>query len=100
MPGPVSATLTFMALGVESDRCRRSFGKFEGCVEPDRAARRGELARVVQEIRDYSLHFRGIEWEGRDFLIGEKVHCQTLFLKARRPQTAHFCQALVKIAHF
>ena len=28
-PGPVSATLTLIALGADSERCRRSFGKFE-----------------------------------------------------------------------
>ena len=67
-------------------------------MQPYRPAGRRELGCILQQVGDDAFHLGRIESKFVDFLIGQEIHGQPAFLKARRPQAADFRKAGVDVA--
>ena len=66
-------------------------------VQPYRSARRCELGSILQKIRNHPLYLGDVESKLRQFVVGEEVQRQPLFLEGMRPQAADFRETSVEI---
>src|SRR5208337_1158782 len=55
------------------------------------------LARVLQQIGNHALDLRQIERKRRQFVVRQKIECQTALLKPGGPQPANFGKARVHV---